>query len=509
MKKLLLAIAAIVSILVPAYPAIAAEAEVIRSFDSNITIKKDGSAHITERIVYDFGTTQRHGLYRTIPIDYKDGDTRYYTTAKYKQAVDENQKEVQADVYEEEGNLIIKLGDPDVTISGVHTYTISYTLSPIVMKKDGRPFLNLDVLGEGWRVSTEAFSAKVLLEDGASLQNIAWYGAQGTGQQVSAQNVLPYTGITINGFLPDNYVTNYLEPNKGRPFDAVAFFAEFWFLFVILGSIGAGVVIMLVRWWPAHRKRKDQTVIPEYDPPKGMTPAEIGLLDDDYTDMREVTATVIRWAVDGYIKISPIEKKGWFGSKDYQLHHLKSGETLPAHEQKLYEAFFAKGQETTLTKLDRAQMAKATSQFRSDVKELLSKAGYYEKGSNIFKSGTLTEKGAKKWAQVEGFQLYMKVVEQDRLAFSDTPDKTPERFNKLLPYAVALGVEKQWAKQFEGIDVTSSTGWYGGNVAAFSAVSLTNDISTTFATTMSSNASVSSSGGSAGGGAGGGGGGSW
>lgn len=509
MKKLLIAIAAIVGVLTPVYSVSATNTETIRNFHSDITIKKDGSAHITERIEYDFGSQQRHGLYRTIPIDYKDGDTGYYATAKYQQTVDESQQEVEADVYEEEGNLVVKLGDPDKTISGVHSYAISYTLSPIVMKKDGRPFLNLDILGTGWQVSTQNFSAKVSLEDGGQLQDVSWYGAQGTGQQASAQNVLPHAGITINAFLPNNYVTNYLEPNKERAFDIAVFFAEFWFLFVIFGAIGVGVIIMLVRWLPARRKRKDQTIIPEYDPPKDMTPAEIGLLDDDYTDMREVTATVIHWAVDGYIKITPIEKKGWFSSKDYQLHQLKAGAALPAVEQKLYSAFFANGKVVTLTKLDRTKMAKATSEFRTEIKELLSNAGYYEKGSNIFKSGTLTEKGAKKWAQVEGFQLYMKVVEQDRLTFSDAPDKTPERFNKLLPYAVALGVEKQWAKQFEGIDVAPSTGWYSGNVAAFSAVSLTNDISTTFATTMSSNASVSSSGGSAGGGAGGGGGGSW
>lgn len=123
--------------------------------------------------------------------------------------------------------------------------------------------------------------------------------------------------------------------------------------------------------------------------------------------------------------------------------------------------------------------------------------------------GTLTEEGAKQWALVDGFKLYLSVVEKDRLKFSDAPDKTPERFNALLPYAIALGVEKEWAKQFEGIDLTESTTWYSGNLAAFSAVALASDLGSSFATTVSSNSSVSSSGGSSGGGFGGGGGGSW
>jgi len=78
-----------------------------------------------------------------------------------------------------------------------------------------------------------------------------------------------------------------------------------------------------------------------------------------------------------------------------------------------------------------------------------------------------------------------------------------------LPYAIALGVEKQWSKQFAGIDLTSSTNWYNGNVATFSAVALASDLGGIFASTISSNSSVSSSGGSSGGGFGGGGGGSW
>ncbi len=87
--------------------------------------------------------------------------------------------------------------------------------------------------------------------------------------------------------------------------------------------------------------------------------------------------------------------------------------------------------------------------------------------------GNLTDEGAKQWALVDGFKLFLNVVEKDRLKFTDAPEKTPERFSKLLPFAVALGVEKQWAKQFEGIDVTQSTNsWYnGGNMAAFSAAS--------------------------------------
>jgi uncharacterized membrane protein len=75
-----------------------------------------------------------------------------------------------------------------------------------------------------------------------------------------------------------------------------------------------------------------------------------------------------------------------------------------------------------------------------------------------------------------------------------------------------FGLEKEWAKQFEGICVTEPSWYAGGNYAAFSAVNLTQQIGSFASYTnvnLSSSASSSGGGGFAGGGGGGGGGGSW
>jgi uncharacterized membrane protein len=108
------------------------------------------------------------------------------------------------------------------------------------------------------------------------------------------------------------------------------------------------------------------------------------------------------------------------------------------------------------------------------------------------------------------------VTEKDRLKFHDAPKKNPKLFNKLLPYAIALGVEKEWAKQFEGMDINKETTWYASN-QAFTAYVLADSLSSSFSTSVSSNftptqsssSSGFSSGGFSGGGGGGGGGGSW
>ena len=90
-------------------------------------------------------------------------------------------------------------------------------------------------------------------------------------------------------------------------------------------------------------------------------------------------------------------------------------------------------------------------------------------------------------------------------------------FEKLLPYAVAFGVEKIWAKRFETMNLKQPDWYQGYDSTNFNSVVLANSISSSFssfrsaATPTSSSSGFSSgfSGGSSGGGGGGGGGGSW
>jgi hypothetical protein len=53
-----------------------------------------------------------------------------------------------------------------------------------------------------------------------------------------------------------------------------------------------------------------------------------------------------------------------------------------------------------------------------------------------------TVDGAKLYAELEGFRMYLKTAEEHRLNMLTPPERTPELFERLLPYAVALGVSK-------------------------------------------------------------------
>jgi uncharacterized membrane protein len=59
---------------------------------------------------------------------------------------------------------------------------------------------------------------------------------------------------------------------------------------------------------------------------------------------------------------------------------------------------------------------------------------------------------------VLGFEEFLSRVEADRY---DRMIKTPEMFEKYLPFAMALGVEKSWVRAFENI-YREPPQWYRG-----------------------------------------------
>lgn len=141
--------------------------------------------------------------------------------------------------------------------------------------------------------------------------------------------------------------------------------------------------------------------------------------------------------------------------------------------------------------------------------------------------GAPTPLGRKLMDGIEGLRIYLTLAEKDRMNMAGAPTMSPSHFEKLLPYAVALGVEKPWSQTFETWLATAaagaaaaaySPGWYHGSnygrfgdrIGGFSS-SMASTIASTIPAPPPSSSSSSSgfSGGSSGGGGGGGGGGGW
>ena len=68
--------------------------------------------------------------------------------------------------------------------------------------------------------------------------------------------------------------------------------------------------------------------------------------------------------------------------------------------------------------------------------------------------------------RVEGFKMFLTAVDSDRLQTIARPDKTPQLFERFLPYAFALGVEHAWAQQFSQVLAQAATAGGAGGSAS-------------------------------------------
>jgi uncharacterized membrane protein len=82
--------------------------------------------------------------------------------------------------------------------------------------------------------------------------------------------------------------------------------------------------------------------------------------------------------------------------------------------------------------------------------------------------------GARTFAKVLGFENFLGRVEEDRIK---RLEKTPELFEKYLPYAMALHVEKKWVQAFARIAMQPPQWYQGSYGSSFQPFLLVNDLS--------------------------------
>ncbi len=129
--------------------------------------------------------------------------------------------------------------------------------------------------------------------------------------------------------------------------------------------------------------------------------------------------------------------------------------------------------------------------------------------------------------KIEGFKMFLSAVEKDRYNVLMPVKKTPELFEKYLPFALALDVEQAWSEQFAEVLGTAAEGpqaatssyspaWYSGsNWSNLGATGFASGFGSSLSSAIASSSTAPGSssggggGGSSGGGGGGGGGGGW
>ena len=371
-------------------------------------------------------------------------------------------------------------------------------------------------------------------------------------------------GIVVNNETKLQYAWRMFRSNQGV------------FLLPLLALL-FGIYNFIV-WWRVGRDPQPGTIYPEYYPPKGLSPAAMGYIHNQGFDNRLVAATITDWAVKKYITID-VDRKGFIFKKN--VYKIKDG---PGETQNPgYNDYAGDSDNLEDTTIQKGKYNSSLGSFRTSlISDLESK--YKATPKNFFKGffvlnnwymapGNLlttlgvayvifgvftrpgmfngwhilylvgglilciivqsvfyklikayTPEGRKVMDKIEGFKMFLKAADEQRMNFVNPPKKDIQLYETYLPFAIALDCEIEWGQQFEDIIKAASVNPETGTVSSnsFSSRSFNQSFSSSFAGSLSGAISSASTppssssgggssfgGGSSGGGGGGGGGGGW
>ena len=555
-----------------ASPAVAQRSLVIERFDAAIRVEPDGTIDVTESITARF-TGSWNGIYRKIPFKYRTAQGLNWTIDfDVLGATDGEGRPLRIEQSREGHYLAIRMWVPGAQ-DATRTAVLHYRASNALRFLEEHDELYWNVTGDEWDVPIEAATARIELPAAAEgVRAIAFNGVYGSAAQDASVEI---DGATVRIAMPHALafhegLTAVVGWNKGLVEEPTAVERTT----ALLGSnwpLAIPLPVFLFAFWRWRRGGPDPEKLPvtvRYEPPKDLTPGEAGTLIDNRPDMRDITATLVDLAVRGHLRFEEREDRKLFGlikEQEYMMHRLDppdDGRPLTPHEQQVLDGVFkGRGRSVELSDLEDEFYSQLPG-IKNAIYDRLVQRGFYRArpdrvkqrwqvgglfvglafavgGSMVAYRMLLTPvpfiiagvlvafimigfgfvmparsvTGARTLEQVLGFEEFLRRVESEQ--YKRVIVGHPEMFDRYLPFAMAFGVEKKWARAFEDI-YTEAPRWYvGPSVTHFSVGRLSSnlsDLSTRAASTMASSPRSSSGsgfggGGSSGGGGGGGGGG--
>jgi uncharacterized membrane protein YgcG len=520
------------------------------------------------------GKQIRRGIYRDFPTRYRDRFGNRVVVDLEVLGVERDGKPEPWFTEKVSNGVRINTGNDDfLPAPADHTFTLRYRTTRQLGFFADHDELYWNAIGTGWAFPIESAAVEAHLPQAvpaAQLSTEAYTGPQGAkGQAYRASTpsagtasweltsgLAPYEGLTIVLSFPKGVI----EPP--RPFQRAA-----WFLKDNGGALIAvlGLIVLLVfcvrEWRRAGRDPRKGVVIARYEPPQGHTPATLRFLRKMSYDTRCFSSDLLDLGVAKCLRVvreDKLFKDEWRLERD-----IGAAPAQPA-QNVLLEGLFTNGPTLVLENSNAITVSNAMSSHGSSLKAACQPRFFKSNARSVVKgfaiavptfalalivaqgSGLVvilpalvlavvglivfavlmyapTPEGRRLMDEIEGLKLYLSVAERDELARMSGPDAPPsldaERYERLLPYAVALDVEDAWTSKFTlavgaaaAAAAANSIGWYrGGGFENLG--SLASAIGSTFSSQIASaatppgSASGAGGGGSSGGGGGGGGGG--
>ncbi len=549
--------------------------EHILSYHSDIYVQKNCHVKVVETItVYAAGSEIKRGIFRELPTSYlyRGGKVRIGFELL---SVKHNGKPEPYHTEDMSNGIRIYAGDADVFVpTGIHTYEFTYDVYHVLGFFDEFDEINWNVNGNGWQFNIDSVSANVYYPEGAELVRYDGYtGKYGVkGKSFVATEIEGGVNYVVTRPLIDHEnLTVAVAWNKDQvtypsTMDEIIFWIQSYILWVI-GGLGllVGFLVNFRTWYKHGRDPKPGTIIPLFYPPTGFSPAECIYLKRGGSKSNTMFGSMlISLAVKGMIEITASGGKGLLSKRSYTIKNLntdkkKTRKPLTDVEEYFYDRFMGSRSTETITS------GKYNSRVQSSNKKLIDKVDSLQKGKYFVRNSHLkarqfivpaifmglgilgfmtyggsiavlivalvlmiimnvifgylyeqpTTEGRKKMDEIAGFEMYMKYADRERIRLQNPPTMNFEHYEENLAYAIALGVAKEWAGQFDPIELEDGVHHHMPYMAGLMVSdfhSLGSDLSHTIssaATPPSSSGSASGGGGFSGGGGGGGGGGGW
>lgn len=515
-----------------ALPAAARELR-IRHFDAQIEVHTNGTIDVTETIEVQF-TGVWHGIYRTIPVQYSDPRGFNYTLFLDPISITDDAGQKLKYERSSQGRYTkFKIYVPDAEDT-TRTIIFHYQVLDALRFLEDHDELYWNVTGDEWDAPIDLATARITLPDGAAgVRAVAYTGAYGSNAH-DAKTTIDGDAIDVESTRPLSFhegLTAVVGFDKGlvHPSSSFTLFLRFLRSNIPLLMPVFVFFAMLWWWWTHGRDPQRNAIAVQYDPPDQLSPGECGTLVDNEAAMSDITATLVDLAVKGYLTIEQKEETHMLGlshDKEY-IFHLKKppAEWTGArpHEQEMLNALFDGGASpdvrladlqnhfythlpTIRDRIFSALMADGYYFHRPDT----TKSGYigagiavgvlFFIGSSVLKNVTgisdttwtmagitsgliicvfgwfmssRTTVGERALEKVLGFEEFLGRVEKDQIARLET---RPELFEKFLPYAMALHVEKKWVQAFSGIALQPPQWFQAPYGSGFQALYLVNEL---------------------------------
>lgn len=475
----------------------------IDSFNSEIFINQDGKIEITETILADFTNEAHRGIERSILYEYSND---YNSHISFEKAENEKGENWATNIFREYGYLYIQMTTKDDSqMNWPATFRLKYIAENVVSFFDTHDEFYWNVNGTDWVVPSKEITAKIHLpkEFKTDQLNFACYTGIYSSNETSCSWLMEdkkTVSFKANRPLEINEgLTIVLGMPKGTIEKPSPLKKAWWYLQdnPLVPAAPLILILMIILWLKYGRDDQNvrDTIVPTFTPPKNLAPTEVGTIIDETIDPRDITATIIHFAIKGYINIKELE------DDDFELELKKPYITEKDFEEKVLSAVFDQNKKDEKKKISslRNQFYTHIDGIKTSVINQLIKEDYFKSnpedtralyygiggfiailaltltGSMLSAASALslivggiiimifgkimprkTTKGTETYYQLEGLYKYIDTAEKDRMKFQED---NKILFEKLLPYAMAFGLVKKWTKAFEGI-YKNPPSWY-------------------------------------------------